>query len=655
MIKPNLQTALLSCLLSFGLSVAAVMCLITGFDLAVDSLPRLFLICAGTALYGSVLFQLSNIFLSFCIISIPFCVCLWMLKIPVSQLTSLIHHIVQIYSQAYHWAAPSAPIPDHSFDFPMLVMGYWITCTVNFWFCRGKGVFCTLISIGFPLALSFVVTDTVPDVKYLFLILAGFAMIILTATVRKRNITQGNRLMLQAAFPVISFLMLLFLLSPQEDYVNRAEIHRSQLKQSMQTLAHQVENRLCTFESHAQDVNLASHTAASPSSLPVMTVNSPYTGTLYLRRQDYNRYTGSGWIADEQRKEVLGNPVPGEDTVTIRTRHLQESLYIPCMPAMAIPLVGGRAVNHAKLLEYQIPVVPPGSPQTSAEASVCDETAYLAIPKSAAVRAASILSDILPVSSSTEQIAAAIAGYVQSCAVYDLYFEKMPPEEPDFAMWFLEDAQRGSCVHFATSAAVLLRAAGIPARYVTGYMIRSSAGKSIPVTNKNAHAWVEFYNVHSNSWHILEATPPSPAPAFPESASRDAPVLPTTSDPGNTAVKTGLPLSFITLPAVFVLLLLFSVLQRRIRILLRRKHRRRLSARQQAMELWKEAELLSRLLKQPPTETILVLMQKALYSQHDLSETELQQIDSYLRTCRSQLQQKPHYIRLIHQYLYAVY
>ena len=74
MIKPNLQTALLSCLLSFGLSVAAVMCLITGFDLAVDSLPRLFLICAGTALYGSVLFQLSNIFISFCIISIPFCV-----------------------------------------------------------------------------------------------------------------------------------------------------------------------------------------------------------------------------------------------------------------------------------------------------------------------------------------------------------------------------------------------------------------------------------------------------------------------------------------------------------------------------------------------------------------------------------------------------
>lgn len=58
---------------------------------------------------------------------------------------------------------------------------------------------------------------------------------------------------------------------------------------------------------------------------------------------------------------------------------------------------------------------------------------------------------------------------------------------------FLFDSRRGFCEHFASAFAVLLRAAGIPSRVVTGYQggeINPRGGYLI-VRQSDAHAWVE--------------------------------------------------------------------------------------------------------------------------------------------------------------------
>jgi transglutaminase-like putative cysteine protease len=58
---------------------------------------------------------------------------------------------------------------------------------------------------------------------------------------------------------------------------------------------------------------------------------------------------------------------------------------------------------------------------------------------------------------------------------------------------FLFESQRGFCEHYAGAFAFLLRAAGIPARVVTGYMggeINPASGTMI-VRQSDAHAWVE--------------------------------------------------------------------------------------------------------------------------------------------------------------------
>lgn len=68
-----------------------------------------------------------------------------------------------------------------------------------------------------------------------------------------------------------------------------------------------------------------------------------------------------------------------------------------------------------------------------------------------------------------------------------------PPLEGDTVDGFLFDTRRGFCEHYASAFVVLLRAAGIPARVVTGYQggeINPTGGYMI-VRDSDAHAWAE--------------------------------------------------------------------------------------------------------------------------------------------------------------------
>jgi protein-glutamine gamma-glutamyltransferase len=79
--------------------------------------------------------------------------------------------------------------------------------------------------------------------------------------------------------------------------------------------------------------------------------------------------------------------------------------------------------------------------------------------------------------------------------------------------WFLFDGRRGSCEHFASALAVMLRGCGIHARVATGFLVHelNEAGGYYIVRASDAHAWVEYY--HEGAWQTLEATPRSFSPA----------------------------------------------------------------------------------------------------------------------------------------------
>ena len=73
---------------------------------------------------------------------------------------------------------------------------------------------------------------------------------------------------------------------------------------------------------------------------------------------------------------------------------------------------------------------------------------------------------------------------------------------------FLEQTRRGHCEYFASATVLLLRAAGVPARYATGYSVQewSELEQAYIIRQRHAHAWARYYK--NGRWHDLDTTPP---------------------------------------------------------------------------------------------------------------------------------------------------
>ena len=90
----------------------------------------------------------------------------------------------------------------------------------------------------------------------------------------------------------------------------------------------------------------------------------------------------------------------------------------------------------------------------------------------------------------------------------DFYYSLTPPLLPEDAVdEFLFDTREGFCEHFAASFVVLMRAAGIPARVVTGYQggEYNTVGDYMVVRQRDAHAWAEVY-FDDRGWVRIDPT-----------------------------------------------------------------------------------------------------------------------------------------------------
>jgi hypothetical protein len=76
---------------------------------------------------------------------------------------------------------------------------------------------------------------------------------------------------------------------------------------------------------------------------------------------------------------------------------------------------------------------------------------------------------------------------------------------------FLFKQEAGHCEYFASAAAVLLRASGVPTRYINGFLGGewNDFGKHITVRDNRAHSWVEAYIGQGGGWIRVDATPVS--------------------------------------------------------------------------------------------------------------------------------------------------
>lgn len=241
------------------------------------------------------------------------------------------------------------------------------------------------------------------------------------------------------------------------------------------------------------------------------------------------------------------------------------------------------------------------------------------------------------------------------------------PRERDFVEYFLTESRKGYCVHFATAAVALCRAAGIPARYAEGYAVPvGKDGQWVTVPDRNAHAWLEIYQ-GGIGWVPVEVTPPSPdAPAVYEDAR--APKATPTPLPSSSQASSALESSqgaslssaapssssptasqassqtgpaeaepeepalwpmFAAIPAVLLLLCLTLWGSRRIHLGARKKEfsqenrsKAALCVYAHLVRLWEQASALPGASKEPPEEWERLAL-KARFSQHTLTPEEL--------------------------------
>jgi len=136
--------------------------------------------------------------------------------------------------------------------------------------------------------------------------------------------------------------------------------------------------------------------------------------------------------------------------------------------------------------------------------------AYLQLPENLPQRIKDLSASLVASYDNNYDKAKAIEQYLASNFPYNLDV-RSTPRNRDFVDYFLFDQKEGYCSYFASAMAVLARCAGLPARYVEGYMLPPESVKDKPdtfvVTNMQAHAWVEIY-FEGYGWLPFEPTSP---------------------------------------------------------------------------------------------------------------------------------------------------
>jgi len=707
---------LVSALLAFMLAVSAVGNLITGYGLPV-TLWKIFL-CSGLAAVASaVLFRFrygGRIILGALALV---CVGLWLGEVfrphLLQQVKTLSYLLTSHYHKIYNW--PIWGTPDaQSVSTPFSLWAVIVTVCVNWHICRRKHIVVAIVPTIVPLTLCLLTTDKVPAVSYLYLMILGLAILLITDWTRKKQPEQCVKMLLGSVLPIGLALALLFASNPGTQYVNRA----GKLQKEVVARIEEYRSKKGGIPIDAgagKQVNLQTVGPRSQSTTAVMRVNSPIDGMLYLRGRDYDVYTGTGWEASEKRQEKFTSCAPSIGKLTIVTYGVKSIVYVPYYATTKISMMGGALENEDNLQQYSYYIGRMLSEKTDLASS-----RYKKLPVETQKWAKNMARKITAGAKTDREKMLKIQNYIRKYAAYDADTARMDGAQTDFAKWFLEESKTGHCVHYATAATVLLRASGIPARYVEGYIVSSEAGKDVVVGRQNAHAWVEYYDWLTRAWYVLEATPIYPEADRPESAPGkpstkpseeedapagtpentpvdkpvvDTPVIETPDPPKEEPPKEEIPeedplIPPITEPeepevpdvpvqdvvptppvqeeapreipkwvkiALWSLLLIPCVLlQGYVRIYRKRKLWNRGAPNRCTIYRWRLTRSMAKRMKEVYPEELDYLAQKARFSQHEIQPEELQLFEDYRLSLLARIAEKPWYQRLVFKWLFAI-
>lgn len=365
----------------------------------------------------------------------------------------------------------------------------------------------------------------------------------------------------------------------------------------------------------------------------LLRVTADSSERIYLRRLSYGAYTGSSWLPAEEAPELsslsfaaeAASAVGEERSLALSLLRSSDLLLLPyysdvrSASDVCVPSDGER--------DYQISYYAPVSDifdlrlqgdaaQRESRYRAYAHSQYTALPESTALAAQTILRDE-GLTADDPALIQKIAAFVRQSGDYDIDTPPYPRE--DAAIYFLTQSRRGYCIHFATAAAVLYRAAGIPARVTDGFLVSARSGESVDVRQADEHAWVEVY-IDGLGWVPVEVTgsagfdgtddpllptaalpqptpadtpKPSDAPAAPQAPSAAPPSAEAKDKAAATAGHDEAPQGLRLSPRLLLLLLptlLFCL--RELDLLRRKKALKQKDRKKAALAIWREAKAL---------------------------------------------------------------
>ena len=284
---------------------------------------------------------------------------------------------------------------------------------------------------------------------------------------------------------------------------------------------------------------------AQPDSEPVMRVNAD--GALLLRGTIRTTYTGYSWIDVTPKNRYLYFDIthrgvrdrvfdldldsPADAFVTVSGEvellaHGTSTLFVPArMNRFSMDLSNAVYYNSsgemfmAREVEagdhYGVraltPIYGEGLRQAVLRGETRDDSRYSSIlsanttlPDGIDERVYALTIDLTRDAGNAYDRAEAIANYLRANMRYRLDVD-YPPDGRDFVSWFVLDSQEGYCSYFASAMAVMGRIAGLPTRYVEGYLARPGEDGAAVLTGRDAHAWAEVY-FRGVGWVPFDAT-----------------------------------------------------------------------------------------------------------------------------------------------------
>lgn len=530
-----------------------------------------------------------------------------------------------------------------------------------------------LLSIAL-LVPCFVLVNTLPDLVPLLIIFTVLFALYFSSQTRQLNYAHSGVITAVCAVILAVLITVLAVINPVADY-ERPKWQDNMLN-TVQTLtgmktyngSGKISSALAEVGNNvSSEVDFSNAGALKQTGTKVMTVVTDLNGRIYLKGMSYANYENNKWsvLTDEQANDypqdfqafIMTANYQERSTVTIDTVNKESIVYTPYYLASIndtfSPVCDVLVSNSDKTTNYSMSVMPFSESELDNfsmdfSSQVYDydnfvKSYYLKLPYDTKLAMLKIAEENNLTGVSTQNIPQAVKQFVSHSASYSLNTQKVP-DGRDVAEWFLNDAETGYCMHFANAAAVMLRALGVPARYVTGYCADVVDGKAI-VTSDNAHAWVEYYD-SSIGWIPLDATSSdfvvvqateSIQPTT-QAQTTSPTVQPTTQAQNTKPVKTEVKAKIST-PAIVVIIILLIIALAILRIILIRYYRKysftHNDYKSRVICIYRYLNKLSVHSKVRIPKKIENICTKAKFSTHNISDKEYKIVLNYVLTFRN--------------------